>query len=217
MLFRTRKTARQDSRQGIPMIVRTAPSRLKNSGPSYYRARYYDSSTARFLSEDPARDHENWYAYTGNRPVVFSDPSGLHSLFYDGKDIRVFDDSGALALKCRATSGRPGTSPADQNKPWEGPIPSGSYLLFPSEFTGGGSLVYRRNLLGDWGVYRVPLHPFPGTNTYGRENFFLHGGQEPGSAGCIDVGVCDMAIHDILKDHKGPVRVDVRYTNFVPF
>ena len=77
--------------------------------------------------------------------------------------------------------------------------------------------MYRRNLLGDWGVYRVPLHPFPGTNTYGRENFFLHGGQKPGSAGCIDVNACDTAIHDILKDHKGPVRVDVRYTNFVPF
>ena len=91
----------------------------------YYRARYYDQSIGRFLSEDPTRDHENWYAYTGNRPTVFNDPSGLHSLFYDGKDISVFDDSGALVFKCRATSGRPGTSPADQNKPWEGPIPRG--------------------------------------------------------------------------------------------
>ena len=41
------------------------------------RARYYDSSIKRFITEDPAKDGSNWYAYCGNNPVMMFDPSGL--------------------------------------------------------------------------------------------------------------------------------------------
>jgi RHS repeat-associated protein len=64
----------------------TSPNRLKYTGREddgtglyYYRARYYDPETGRFISEDPlgfgARD-VNFYAYVGNNPVNFNDPSG---------------------------------------------------------------------------------------------------------------------------------------------
>jgi RHS repeat-associated protein len=45
----------------------------------YYRARYYDPSTGRFLSEDPIhfRAGPDFYAYVRNRPILFSDPNGL--------------------------------------------------------------------------------------------------------------------------------------------
>lgn len=45
----------------------------------YYRARYYDPTAGRFLSEDPARFPAgvNFYGYVGNRPLNFRDPSGL--------------------------------------------------------------------------------------------------------------------------------------------
>jgi RHS repeat-associated protein len=45
----------------------------------YYRARYYDPTTGRFLSEDPARFSAgvDFYTYVGNSPPNFSDPSGL--------------------------------------------------------------------------------------------------------------------------------------------
>lgn len=46
------------------------------SGMTYLRARYYDSSIKRFISEDTAKDGVNWYAYCGNNPVMFVDPSG---------------------------------------------------------------------------------------------------------------------------------------------
>jgi len=46
------------------------------SGYVYLRARYYDSSTGRFISEDPAFDGYNWYAYCGGNPVNRWDPSG---------------------------------------------------------------------------------------------------------------------------------------------
>jgi RHS repeat-associated protein len=47
------------------------------SGYTYLRARYYDSSIGRFISEDPAMDGYNWYVYCGNNPVMYVDPSGM--------------------------------------------------------------------------------------------------------------------------------------------
>lgn len=44
----------------------------------YLRARYYSPDLQRFLSEDPIRDGNNWYAYCGNNPVMFMDPMGSY-------------------------------------------------------------------------------------------------------------------------------------------
>jgi RHS repeat-associated protein len=45
----------------------------------YYRARYYESATGRFISEDPLGmdDGPNVYRYVKNSPVFHVDPSGL--------------------------------------------------------------------------------------------------------------------------------------------
>jgi len=46
----------------------------------YYRARYYDPSTQRFLSEDPIGYNSgdfNFYRYVANNPNNLNDPSGL--------------------------------------------------------------------------------------------------------------------------------------------
>ena len=45
----------------------------------YYRGRYYDPQTGRFLSEDRigfAGGDTNLYRYVGNNPVRYSDPTG---------------------------------------------------------------------------------------------------------------------------------------------
>ena len=49
-----------------------------DSGLYYYRARYYDPLVRRFLTEDPIgfAGGVNFYAYAGNDPVRFNDPSG---------------------------------------------------------------------------------------------------------------------------------------------
>jgi RHS repeat-associated protein len=49
------------------------------TGLYYYRARYYDYATGRFLQPDPTgyTDGLNLYAYVGNNPFGFVDPSGL--------------------------------------------------------------------------------------------------------------------------------------------
>ncbi|MBQ6794813.1 MAG: hypothetical protein IJO83_01565 [Clostridia bacterium] len=49
----------------------------KETGNIYLRARYYDPSIGRFISEDPIKDGTNWYVYCSNNPIAFVDPSGL--------------------------------------------------------------------------------------------------------------------------------------------
>lgn len=48
----------------------------ETGGLIYMRARYYDPAIGRFISEDPAGDGDNWYAYCGNNPINMVDPTG---------------------------------------------------------------------------------------------------------------------------------------------
>jgi RHS repeat-associated protein len=54
------------------------------TGLFYYRARYYDASAGRFLSEDRLRFGvgPDFYAYTGNSPLNWIDPSGNEQCFH---------------------------------------------------------------------------------------------------------------------------------------
>jgi RHS repeat-associated protein len=52
------------------------------TGLQFSRARYYDQTTGRFLSEDPlgVQDNSNMYVYVRNNPINFDDPFGLYIL-----------------------------------------------------------------------------------------------------------------------------------------
>ncbi len=56
-------------------------------GLIYMRARWYDPSTGRFISEDPARNGINWYIYCDDNPINSTDPSGMFNIwkYLEGK------------------------------------------------------------------------------------------------------------------------------------
>lgn len=55
--------------------------------------RFYDSRTGRFLSQDPAEDGDNWYAYADNDPINETDPDGLFSQGMPSTDQTASHDS----------------------------------------------------------------------------------------------------------------------------
>ena len=48
-----------------------------DTGLYYFNARWYDPALGRFITEDPARSGDNWFAYCNNDPLGLIDPSGL--------------------------------------------------------------------------------------------------------------------------------------------
>lgn len=72
------------------------------SGLYYYRARYYNPYTSRFLSEDSANflsEDENFYSYVSNMPTRLTDPTGNFGFAgFVGGALASF--SGAIVNKC---------------------------------------------------------------------------------------------------------------------
>ena len=61
----------------------------------FAQARFYDANSRRFISVDPIKDGVNWYAYCGNNPVVFVDPSGLVPGWLSAEKINLRDGAPA--------------------------------------------------------------------------------------------------------------------------
>lgn len=129
----------------------------------------------------------------------------------------------SFSMVMEATTGRGeclnNSSLECQKASWEGPLPVGIYVAKPEELNDPGLPhgTARNVLQGDWGDWRVRLHPKEGEEfeLYGRDNFFIHGGAFSGSAGCIDIGggwygnrQTDMLRTIILMSSK-PVLVEV--------
>ena len=67
-----------------------------------------------------------------------------------------------------------------------------------------------------WGSYRAPLLPDNDTDTFGRDDMYLHGGSKVGSIGCIDVLNNDVIIFAIIDEWKnknpgGTITIEVAY------
>ena len=114
--------------------------RTSVNGTLYYnRARFYNSQTGRFISEDPAgfAGGPNFYSYVGNNPIEFTDPLGLGTFCIINQQtgfITCEDDrTGQVVVVGTGYSGNgPGlNNPAMQSVPYVGPTPSGLYALGP--------------------------------------------------------------------------------------
>jgi RHS repeat-associated protein len=65
----------------------------EETGLYYYRARYYDPSTGRFLSVDPILSEVNFHAYVTNNPATFIDPFGLRNCTQTPLGVVCYQDS----------------------------------------------------------------------------------------------------------------------------
>jgi hypothetical protein len=121
------------------------------------------------------------------------------SLLFNGV-VLVWLENGQAYRQWPATSGKKGYSgPEHQAERNVGPIPAGRYKARQGRMERWDEVALIRKLLAivkmgpfpsgpmAWGHHRIWLDPLPGTRTYGRSDFSIHGGWVPGSHGCIDL------------------------------
>ena len=133
---------------------------------------------------------------------LFSEPSTAvpsQTLIFNGKSLALYEN-GLKTKEWAGVSGRPGyQSPKSQGLKNKGPIPQGSYMARQGNYQEWHRISPSQKLKGifgvgtwpgsieSWGSQRVWLEPGNDTDTMGRNNFSIHGGTKPGSAGCIDL------------------------------
>jgi hypothetical protein len=141
-------------------------------------------------------------------------------LRFDGTKLTL-QENGEPIRSWPAVSGRPGTQgPEYQSYRDNGPLPQGDYRVKVNEMQryedtsrydrfkgvfGGGPWPYGTPA---WGKYRFWLEPGPDAKTFGRDNFSIHGGLVPASAGCIDL-TSEMDDFADLMQALGQDEVDV--------
>ncbi len=74
-----------------------------DEGLYYCHARWYDSTVGRFLQADPVLDGFNRYAYCGNNPICYCDPSGMYD--WGSNTIQEGDTLSQIAKDCNAKYG----------------------------------------------------------------------------------------------------------------
>ncbi len=165
----------------------------------------------------------NWPIYAQN-----SNPNQATDVSYAPSDYLLFNgnylmwyNNGEINYSWPATSGRKEyQNPKYQNLPFKGPIPEGHYLINPNK-TDRFSYWdirdydwYGSRARSAWGNIRTPIEPFRSTNTYGRGGFFMHGGYEAGSAGCVDLTYSNEAFHYRLQQYNMTINLIVDYPNW---
>ena len=158
----------------------------------------------------------------GNKIIL---PGQNAELNFDLKTLKVTDMVYCVdmpGLSWDATSGRDGYQSSEfQYIANKGPIPEGSYMVDPantqsmisdwkaySKWDGG---CWSKGGKNAWGTIRTWITPTKETNTHGRSGFSIHGGKDPGSAGCIDLTNNNNKFHAWLKSYGRPVKLNVNY------
>jgi RHS repeat-associated protein len=152
------------------------------SGFIRFGVRDYDPEIGRWISKDPilfGGNDTNLYGYVMQDPVNFIDPMGLR-WEYNSNTGQLIHFDNQTSVRTLAGNGYSGTGPGRNNQSMSpvsnvGPIPVGSYTMGPAVNS------------PQTGPNVIPLTPNPGTNTFGRTGFQIHGNNssDDASRGCI--------------------------------
>jgi len=205
------------------------------SGLNYNYFRDYESGIGRYAESDPIglNGGASTYSYVGDSALGRIDPFGLDWIEYTGRQINLYagkyGDRSVIRRQCRASSGQnvPGyfdyRNSAYQNVRGYGPTPEGRYSVNlvpdPNRMANasGGYLtpspaggIERIPAGGEqsWGTWRARLNPAPGTNTFGRDNMYLHDSSKGETHGCIET--CGAMLNNLIQLRSAGVRsIDV--------
>lgn len=157
--------------------------------------------------------HPNCECMFSIRELEFVKPFAKRITF-DGRNLVVYDQYDRAMYRTTAESGRVGYQESQyQDVKDTGPLPEGAYALKPDELSDPGFIGdHARRLTGDWGDWRVRLHEQD--PTMWRSGFFLHGGDDPGSAGCIEYeNFEDATLKRLIEESPFEIEVEVDYAN----
>ena len=145
---------------------------------------------------------------------------------FNGREYSIIED-GKTVLNVPAMSGYKHKQYRDaQKEPNAGPIPDGKWILkkgkmqsrSPDDDSVWNQIANRfdpneswKNKPDSWGNHRIILEPAEGTNTYERDQMYVHGGKEPGSAGCIDLTDGMEQFADYFKKYDDDMILNVEY------
>lgn len=145
------------------------------------------------------------------------------TLTFNGKTLTWFR-AGQTYRTWPAVSGRSGyQSKGFQAEKGKGPLPEGEWDVHIREYQKMPERGWLEKVLAElgrtawpggessWGQHRVWLRPSAGTQTYGRSGFSIHGGDTPGSAGCIDLthSMPDFALE--FRKYGKDLKLTVKY------
>lgn len=138
-------------------------------------------------------------------------------LLFDRQYIYLKTQNGRIKRKWAAFSGDLLSTIKDQKKSDFGPLPEGNYIArFDKtiDYASAESLWDTVKWLikkPSWGLIVTPLEADAKTNTYGRGSFYIHGGEAPGSKGCIDLADQNASFHTVMRLYHRNLKVVVKY------
>jgi len=158
--------------------------------------------------------------YTPYEPD-YSQPSHLE---FDGKYIN-WQQNGRTVKSWEAMSGQPIAQSAQYtNISNVGPIPEGEYILPQGrgeDYSNAERMSFWHKQIqnntpwyenpSSWGYSRIPIQPQTGTNTFGRDKMYVHGGDRLGSAGCIDLTSGNDSFYKDYQNYNGSLPLTVKY------
>jgi RHS repeat-associated protein len=184
-------TVSRVSSRSVELLLKPTGGDHAESGPSHYRARYYDASPGRFLNEDPqdfGGSGPNFYTYVFNSPMNLLDPTGWKpgdkypSLkcagFNAAKDINPTSRHKSPAWPFGREYGGWLYQNPDGTYSYASPVPGGPRGVSPGDFTpipSGTSLAGAYHTHGAFDpAVNAADNPRPGTPGYNP----LHDGNE---------------------------------------